>query len=66
LHLEDEVVVVLLCFLHPKNIVEQQVMAIAGRQSVMRKARPAHHDGLQLAHFRVNAETSLHGHPFGA
>ena len=35
LHLQDEVVVVLLCFLNPDHIVEEQVMAIAWRQTLM-------------------------------
>ena len=43
LHLQHEVVVVLLRLLHPDHVVEQQVVAVAGRQALVREPGPADH-----------------------
>ena len=56
LHLEHEIVVILLCFVDPDHIVEQQIVAIAGRQALMGERWPADHDGPQLADLRMNAD----------
>ena len=58
LHLQHEVVVILLRLVHPDHVVEQQVVAIAGRQALMGERWPADHHGSQLADLRVNAELS--------
>ncbi len=65
LHLQHEVVVVLLRFVHPQHVVEQQVLAVARRQALMREPGPAHHHRSQLANFRVNAERSHADLPCG-
>ena len=60
-HLEDEVVVILLRFMHPKYIVEQQISAIARGQSLMRESRTTDQHGSQFAYFRMNTELPFHG-----
>ena len=45
LHLQYEVVMILLCLLDPDHVVEEQITAIAGRQPLMCEARPTHHHG---------------------
>ncbi len=62
LHLLHEVEVVLDGLIHPDHVVEQQIMAVAWGQALMREAGPADHHGLELAHFRMCAELPLHGH----
>ena len=42
-HLQHEVVVILLRFVHPQHVVEQQIGAIARRQPLVRQARAADH-----------------------
>ena len=51
LHLQDEVVMVLLGLVHPDDIVEQQILAVARGQALVGKARAADHDGAELANF---------------
>ena len=58
LHLQHEVVMVLLRLMDPDHVVEEQVVAVARRQPLMREARAADHDGPQLADFRMDAETA--------
>ena len=60
-HLGHEIEVVALGVLHPHHIVEQQVVAIAGRQALMRAARCTDHDLAQLPDFRVDAEFGFAG-----
>ena len=55
-HLGDEVEMVALGVLDPEHVVEQKVVAIAGRQPLVRAARRADHHEPELADFRVNAE----------
>ena len=62
LHLEHEVEVVLAGLLHPDDVVEQQVVGIAGSKPLVGQARPADHDGAKLADFRMDAELTLHGY----
>ncbi len=50
-HLGDEIEVVTLGLVHPDHIVEQQLVAVARGQALVRKARRAHHDLAQLAGF---------------
>src|SRR5262249_5997109 len=45
LHLEHEIVVILLGLVHPEDIIEQKVAAIAGREPLMRQSWPTHHNG---------------------
>jgi hypothetical protein len=40
----------------PDDIVEQQIVAIAGRQALMRKPRPADHDGPEFADLRMDTQ----------
>ena len=47
---------VFLGLVHPDHIVEQQVLAVARGQALVRKSRAADHDGAELANFRVDAE----------
>ena len=56
LHLQHEVVVVLLRLVHPQHVVEQKILAVAGREPLVREPGPTHHHRAQLANFRVNAE----------
>ena len=59
-HFQHEVVVVLLGFLHPEDVVEQQIRAVARRQPLMRKPGPADEHGPERSDFAVNS-TFLHG-----
>jgi hypothetical protein len=43
LHFQHEIVVVLLGLMDPDDIVEQEIMAIAGGQPLMCKRWPAYH-----------------------
>ena len=56
LHLQHEVVVVLLRLVHPDDVVEQKVVAVAGSEALVRQRRPANQDGPQLADFRMHAD----------
>src|SRR5436190_15624693 len=56
LHLQDEVVVILLRFMYPQHVVEEQFRAIAGRQPLMGQPRAADHDAAQRADFAMNTE----------
>src|SRR6185369_12096580 len=51
-----EVIVVLLGFLYPYDVIEQEAMAVARSQPLMSERWLADHDGAQLADFRMNAE----------
>ncbi len=62
LHLQYEVEVVLASLLHPDDVVEQEVVAVARSQALVGQPGPADHDGPELAHFRVDAELPFHGH----
>ena len=53
-HLLNEVEVIALGVVHPHDVVEQQRVAIGGREALVRPARRADHDLAQLADFRVN------------
>ncbi len=59
-HLEDEVVVILLRFVHPEHIVEEQRLGVAGRQPLVRQARPADHHRSQRADFAMDSNC-VHG-----
>ena len=63
LHLQQEVVMVLLGLVHPDHVVEQQIVAVAGREALMGKTGPADHHRPQLADLRVNAELSHRAPP---
>ena len=54
-HLLSEVEVIALGVVHPHDVVEQQRVAVGGREALVRPSRRAHHDLAQLADFRVNA-----------
>ena len=60
LHLQHEVVVVLLRLVHPDDVVEEQIVAVSWRQPLMRAPGRADHDRPQLAHFRMHAEFPCH------
>ena len=63
LHLEPEIVVVLLGLMHPDHVVEQQIVAVAGGEAQMGEPGPADHHRPQLADLRVNAELSHRAPP---
>ena len=51
LHLQNEVIVILLRLVHPDDIVEEQLTTVPRRQALMCEARPAHHHGSQFPDF---------------
>ena len=51
LHFQREVVVILLRFVNPDDIVKEKIMAVAGGQPLVGQRRPADHDGPQFADF---------------
>ena len=53
-HLLNEVEVIALGIVDPQNVVEQQRVAIGGREALVRPSRRADHHFAQLADFRVN------------
>ncbi len=55
-HLGDEVEMVALGVVDPQHVVEQEVVAIARREALVRASRRADHHLAKLADFRVNAE----------
>ena len=59
LHLQHEVGVVRARLLHPDHVVEQEVVAVAGRQPLVGERRARHHHLAELADLRMDAE--LHG-----
>src|SRR5215472_1191010 len=60
LHLGDEVVVVLARLMDPDDVVEEEIVAVARRQPLMRAAGRADHHGLQLADLGMGAEGARH------
>jgi hypothetical protein len=54
-HLGDEVEVVTAGVLHPQHVVEQQVVAVRGRQALMSQPGGADQDLAQPADFGVHA-----------
>jgi hypothetical protein len=60
LHLRHKVVVVLARLVNPYDIVEQQIVAVAGGEALMGPARWADHHRLQLSDLGVDAETASH------
>ena len=60
-HFGHEIEVIAFGVLHPHHIIEQQVVAIAGREALMGTAGCTDHDLTQLADFRVDAEFGLAG-----
>ena len=60
LQFQHEIVVILLCFLHPEDVVEQKRVAIARSQPLMREARPTDHDGSEFSDFRMDAKCRFH------
>ena len=60
-HLLDEVEVIALGVLDPEHVVEQQRVAVAGRQPLVRPPRRADHHLAQLADLGVDAELDLLG-----
>jgi hypothetical protein len=63
LHFEYEIVVVLLCFLHPHDVVKEQVMAIAGRQPLMSETGTADHNRPELSDLRMDTKCPFHTAP---
>ena len=64
-HLQHEVVVVLLGLVDPDHVVEQQLVAVAGREPLVREAGTADHHGPELADLRVDTEaTQVQRSPF--
>ena len=59
LHPEHEIGVVGARLLHPDHVVEEKVVAVAGRQPRMGERGPRHHHFLELADLGMDAE--LHG-----
>jgi hypothetical protein len=55
-HLLHEVEVVALGVVDPHDVVEQQGVAVGGRESLMGAARCAHHDLAQLTDLGVDAK----------
>ncbi len=51
LHLQNEVIVILLRLMHPDDVVEEQLTTIPGRQALMCEPRPAHHHRSQFSDF---------------
>jgi hypothetical protein len=60
LHRKDETVAIFLSFLHPNDLIEQQIAAVARCKSLMRQPWPANYDGPEVAYFRVNAKLPIH------
>ena len=60
LHLRHEVVMVLARLVNPDDVVEQQIVAVAGGEPLMGAARRADHHRLQLSDLGVDAETASH------
>ena len=56
LHFQHKVIVILLCFMNPYDVIEQQIVTIARRQALMGEARLAHHDDVQLTYFAVHTK----------
>ena len=56
-HLVDEIEMVAACVLHPQHIVEQQVIAVAWREPLMRKTRRADQHLTQCPDLGVHAVT---------
>ena len=54
-HFGDEIEVIALGVVHPQHVVEQQRVAVAGREALVRPSRRADHHLAQLADFRVNS-----------
>src|SRR5262249_24927287 len=55
LHLQDEVIMVLLRFLDPDDVIEKQVLAISRCESLMRQTWVAHHNRAELSDLGMNA-----------
>ena len=58
-HLLHEVEVIALGVVDPQNVVEQQLIAVRWRQSLVRPPRRANHDLVKLAHLGMDAEGLL-------
>ena len=55
-HQVDEGVVLLAGAPHPDHVVEQQLVAVRGREPLVLEVGPVHHHGSQLADLGVGAE----------
>ena len=55
-HLQHEIVMILLRFVHPEDIVEEQISGVARGQTLMGKPGPADQHRPQLADFAVYSE----------
>jgi Na+/H+ antiporter family len=56
LHLEHEIGVIRTRFLHPDDVVEEEIVAVPRRQSLVRERWARHHYLAKLADLRMNAE----------
>ncbi|KGC52761.1 hypothetical protein DO65_4930 [Burkholderia pseudomallei] len=55
-HLRDEIEVIALRLVHPHHVVEQQLVAVARREALMREARRADEHLAQLADFGMDTD----------
>src|SRR4051812_5619067 len=47
-------------FMDPDHVIEQQIMAITGSESLVRQTGPADHDRFKLSDLRMNAKFTCH------